>query len=441
MTGPVVLVTGPALAGVSTLTAALRTYLPDHTITEDTAGQAPDAVIFALSALNPPAASDLALLDGAARRTDLVIGALTKIDVRPDWSTVLNAAAAACAQHAPRYRMMRWAGAAAAPRDGAPLLAELVALLTGGLADTALPARNSLRARETRLGELIASMTGPDTAAVDLHRRRAGELQTIRRQRSAQAVLLRMSLQRARVDLGQLARNRCSVLRSALVADAAEWRRHDDFGAHAHGQVITVLTALDEAIGVRTREVAAELALPPPAPLPTTPPEVDRPVLPSRRLERQLMTVLGAGFGLGVALAAGRLLTGLAPGEAAVAAGAGAALGLALMLWVVGARGLLHDRAQLDRWAAGLADTVRGHAEALVATRMLAAEAHFAAESVVRAERAAAQTARRVAAIDDRLRARAMAAAATATTRDRRLSALRAALREVRQQLNRVTAE
>ncbi|EUA43908.1 putative membrane protein [Mycobacterium xenopi 4042] len=38
------------------------------------------------------------------------------------------------------------------------------------------------------------------------------------------------------------------------------------------------------------------------------------PPLTSRRLETRLMTLLGAGFGLGVALTVSRLLANLAPG-------------------------------------------------------------------------------------------------------------------------------
>ncbi len=45
-----------------------------------------------------------------------------------------------------------------------------------------------------------------------------------------------------------------------------------------------------------------------------------------------------------------RLLAGPAAGFTAAGAAAGGAAGLAVTVWVVRARGLLHDRAVLDRW-------------------------------------------------------------------------------------------
>ena len=140
------------------------------------------------------------------------------------------------------------------------------------------------------------------------------------------------------------------------------------------------------------------------------------------------MMLLGAGFGLGVALAASRLFTGLAPGLTAVGALAGGLLGLLLTVWVVGIRGLLHDRALLDRWVGRVTATLREDAEALVATRVLAAEVDFAGQAAAADERTAMETARRLDALDARLRERAVAAARTASAAERRLPALRAAL-------------
>jgi hypothetical protein len=149
----------------------------------------------------------------------------------------------------------------------------------------------------------------------------------------------------------------------------------------------------------------------------------------------QLMMVLGAGFGLGVALAASRLFTGLAPGLAATGAVAGGLLGLLLTVWVVGIRGLLHDRAVLDRWVGRVTATLREDTEALVATRVLAAEVDLTGQTAAADERAAAETARQLDAIDARLRERGLAAARAAAAAERRLPALRTALNAIRADL------
>ena len=84
--------------------------------------------------------------------------------------------------------------------------------------------------------------------------------------------------------------------------------------------------------------------------------------------------ILGAGFGLGVALAVTRLFAGLAPGLTVAGLVVGGLVGLLLTVWVVGIRGLLHDRAVLDRWVTDVTTTLRSAMEERVATRVLAAE-------------------------------------------------------------------
>ena len=91
------------------------------------------------------------------------------------------------------------------------------------------------------------------------------------------------------------------------------------------------------------------------------------------------MMLVGAGFGLGVALTLSRLLADLAPGLTVAGAVACAAIGLGLTVWVVGTRGLLRDRALLDRWAGEATGLVQSAAEQLVATRVLAAESSLTA--------------------------------------------------------------
>jgi hypothetical protein len=89
-----VLVTGPWLAGVSGVVAALRDRLPEHAFVESTdllAGEAPTAVVFVVSAAAALTESDCALLDAATADTDVVIGVVSKIDVHRNWRIVLTA--------------------------------------------------------------------------------------------------------------------------------------------------------------------------------------------------------------------------------------------------------------------------------------------------------------------------------------------------------------
>ena len=95
--------------------------------------------------------------------------------------------------------------------------------------------------------------------------------------------------------------------------------------------------------------------------------------------------MLGVGFGLGIALATSRLLSGLAPGLSFVALVAGAGAGAVLVAWVVRARGLLHDRALLDRWVTEVAATLRWHGEAMLAERLLDVESGWSARRSWRA--------------------------------------------------------
>ena len=102
-----VLVTGPWLAGTTSLIAALRERMPEHTFVEaDELGpaHAPAAVVFVVSAIAPLTESDCALVDLAAKYTDLVIGVVSKIDAHRNWRDVLAADRALLAARAPRYQ-------------------------------------------------------------------------------------------------------------------------------------------------------------------------------------------------------------------------------------------------------------------------------------------------------------------------------------------------
>lgn len=148
------------------------------------------------------------------------------------------------------------------------------------------------------------------------------------------------------------------------------------------------------------------------------------------------MMILGAGFGLGVALVVTRLFAGLAPGMTAAGLVVGGAVGLAMTVWVVGIRGLLHDRAVLDRWVSDVANVVRSALEERIATRVLVAETALSSESAHRDEVESGAAAERVAAIDAELRQHAVHRAQAAKDRDRRLPSLQRALDAVRSELN-----
>lgn len=440
MSAPVVLVTGPPFAGVSALVSALRNALPGHRIVEH--ADEPDAVVFTVSAAAPVVDSDLRILDEAGRRCDLVIGVVTKIDVHADWRAVSADACEAVHRHAARYRSMPWTGVAAEPRTGHPVLDELVDLLMTGLDGPTLARRNRLRAAESALCDQIDAFGAPDTVAVALHRRRDEALRAARRLDAVQARDLRTRVQQARIDLNQQVHHRCGELRAALAEEAAGWRRGVDLRATAVERADLIATEVDAAVTVRVRQIAGALGLSAPSAEPSrvmTDPGEPEPFAPG--LERRLMIVLGVGFGLGVALAAARLLAGLAPGAATIAAGGGATVGLLLAAWVVRVRGLLHARARWDRWTGAVVGTLRADLQALVASRLLSAETALAAESAVEGERMATEANATLVAVDAQLRARALAIATQVGPAEQRLSTLRESLRAVRAELDSVTVE
>ena len=162
---------------------------------------------------------------------------------------------------------------------------------------------------------------------------------------------------------------------------------------------------------------------------------MSQPPLKSRRLETQLVMILGAGFGFGVALAVTRLFAGLAPGLTIAGLIAGGVVGLLLTVWVVGIRALLHDRAVLDRWVGDVTAALRSVVEERVATRVLAAETALTTDLAAHDEVESATAADRVADIDAELREHAVATAKAAAVRDRRLPPLQQALDAVSAEL------
>ncbi|WP_328350056.1 hypothetical protein OG976_14760 [Mycobacterium sp. NBC_00419] len=436
----VVLVTGPWLAGTTSVTDALREHLPSHTVVESTdlgPGEAPAAVVFVVSATAPLSASDCELLDAAAADTDTVIGVVAKIDVHRTWRDVLDTNRALLAAHAPRYRDIVWVGAAPAPDLGEPVLGDLVAAISEDLARPNLERRNRLRTWNSRLSALAmrlerdAAGVGRETRLAALREHRAEVLRRRRVDRTERAIALRTRVQQARVQLGYFARGRCTSVRAELQEDAASLgrRQRAPFVDDVRNRVAEVVDEVDEGISVHLADVGHELDLPVDVPV-GPPPAVDvsGPPLRSRRLETRLMTLFGAGFGLGVALTVSRFFAGVAPQWTAAGALGAAALGVALTLWVVGTRGLLHDRALLDRWVIEVVAGLRAAVEERVATRVLAAEAVLSSAAAERDAGDAAAQEKTVAAMDREIREHALARAHATTERDKRLPVIRRAI-------------
>jgi hypothetical protein len=444
----VVLVTGPWLAGVSGVVAALSERLPEYTFIESTdlaPGEAPTAVVFVVSAAAALTESDCALLDAATADTDAVIGAVSKIDVHRNWRDVLAANREALPAHAPRYRDVPWIGVAALPDRGDPQVDDLVAGVRDQLADTDLARRNRLRAWESRLRNVAdrydrdADGAGRRARVEALREQRSGILRERRLSKSERTIALRSQAQQARVQLSYFARNRCASVRSELQEDAASLTRRQlpVFESYTHRRINEVVAEVDEGTTTHLADVTKSLGLavdpPPAAALPNI--ETPAPQLKSRRLETRLMMLVGAGFGLGVALTLSRLLADLTPGLTVAGAVACAAIGLALTVWVVGTRGLLRDRALLDRWAGEATAALHSALEQLVATRVLAAESSLTAALGEQDEVESTRVTAQVGVIDTELREHAVVGARAAALRGREMPTLQAALEAVRAEL------
>jgi hypothetical protein len=111
------------------------------------------------------------------------------------------------------------------------------------------------------------------------------------------------------------------------------------------------------------------------------------------------------------------------------------AIGLAVTFLVIHIRGLLRDRALLDRWAGEVTSSLQSAVEELVATRVLVAESVLSTALIARDEADNTQVADQVSAIDSELREHAIAAARAAAVRDREMPTVKAALDAVRAEL------
>jgi hypothetical protein len=383
-----VLVTGPPLSGVTSLVAALRERMPELVLVEAAEmgkGDVPAAVVVVSSGVAPMTESDCRQVDVATARTDLAIGVVSKVDAHRGWRHVLAENRAALHARSSRYRVMPWVTVAAAPDVGVPKVDGLVELLR----DTA---RKPLPASNIRVDQLRAGRTAL--------------LRDHRQARSARALTLRGGLHEARAALGRSFRERCVAMRTDFRARAAELRRGDfaRFEADLLDEAETMLDELERQILAHSDELAGTLDVAAPAcPRPGAGPQL--PASPTApRQERRLTMVLGAGFGLGVAMAVSRLLGGLDQGLAVAALVGGATSGLALTVWLVITRALLQERAVFDRWVSEVVTTLKWHGEELVASRLLAAELGFAAELAARNEAESDDLSERVGAIDAELR-------------------------------------
>jgi hypothetical protein len=457
----VVLVTGSWLAGVSSVVATLRERLPEHRFAESAdlaAGEAPAAVVFVVSAAGVLTESDCALLDAAAADTDIVVGVVSKIDVHRNWRDVLAADREVLAAHASRYRHVPWVAASAMPERGKLHIDDLIAVVRGQLGDADIARRNRLRAWESRL-QTIADRFDRDAegagrrARVDaLREERSSALRQRRLAKSERTIALGSQIQQARVQLSYFARNRCASVRSELQEDAAGLTRRKlpEFEVHARGRIEEVVAEVDEGITAHLADVAKVLNLlatnlatnlekntaGPPAPAGLPPVEVPDPPLTLRRLETRLTMLVGAGLGLGAALTLSRLLADLAPGLTLAGVVVCVGIGLGVTVWVAGTRGLLRDRAVLDRWAGEATASLRSAVEQLVVARVLAAESSLSAALGEQDEVESARVSRQVSVIDTELREHAVVGARAAALRGREMPTLQAALDVVRAELS-----
>lgn len=351
-----VVVLGPPLAGAGGVAAALRTQLTGCVVVEPAglpAGRVPDAVVFVTSAAAPMSACDAALLAAAAGRTDAVVAAVTKIDVHRTWRVVLDANRAVLP-----HRAVPWVGVAASPEIGPQVIGPLVTAVRVALADEYRHRRNRLRAAEWALQRRIAD--GEQALA----RRAALQAEAARRN------AVRARAAQARTQLMGAARSGVAELRADLQSEAAGASRRGLADVELRGRQRAEQLATDFDQAVEQRLGAAMPALP----------STERDALPVPRRaaqEDRLAAVFGTGFGLGVALTLGRVLTDVIPGAGAPIGAMCLAVGVALTGWVVRTRRLVTARAALDRWAAEMAVAVRVALE----ERVLAAESAVYAQN------------------------------------------------------------
>ena len=442
-----VLVTGPWLAGATSLITALRERLPEHTFVETAdlgVTEAPKAVVFVAPAVAPATDSDFALLDLAAANTDLVIGVVSKIDLHLGWQKVLDADKTGLAAHAHRYRDVPWVGAAAAPDGGEPNVDELVETLRQHLADSALARRNRLRAWEIRLiaatrrCEEEANGASRDARMAELREQRDAAVRQGELDESERSTGLQGRIQQVQAQLANFGDSRCTSVSDELKEDVSSTRRlrRRKFEAHVRKRVDEVVAEVNAGVTKDLGDVATEFGLTPPAnPAPPPSPEVTAPPRTSRTLQTMLIGLLGVLLGAGLAVAVCLLVVKPPMVYTAGAAAAGGLVGLAIALWVARMGRSRRQREMLDRWVDDIITELREAVERLVPARVPPAGEALASELTEVDEAAAARLADRVSAIDVELRDHGLAAARADTRRTRDLPALKSALHAVRSEL------
>ena len=361
----IIAVIGPTRSGVTSVACALRERFGRYRIVEQLrSGEQPAAVVFVVSAAAPMTESDSQLLDAVAANTDAVVAAVSKIDVHRSWPQVLAADRALLAGHATRYAGLAWVTVAADPHVGSPKVDQLVDAVLAAVTRDGRKQRNLLRTRESR-----------------------------GKSRAVRALALRGQVQQSRAHIAGQARTACVALRTELRHEAAlvtrggvdqfctgVRRRSQRVAAEIDATLTRQLIHMADGVGLTAVDAAA-VALSAPA-CPALESYLPRFVRP--RSENRLTILLSAGFGLGVTLTAGRLLADLAPAwTRAVTVGALVA-GSVLTGWVIRTRGLLAERAALDRWVAEVTAGLRSALEDHLVTLLLAAESALVAAAATR---------------------------------------------------------
>ena len=337
-------VTGPALAGVSAVAAALSEALPDVGVVEWTARcrQRPDVVVFVVSAAAPMTESQAAILESVLAATGrvAVVAAVSKIDLHRAWADVLEVNRGMWA--AGRVAIP-WVGVAADPDLGERRIDDLVDAV--------------------RRCPVVCAARG---AVPNRPPRRVGD--------RAEVILRRADLAQARLRVNGRIRTGCAELRTELQRQAGRCTRRGlaHFGERALAAANLALAEWDEAITAEfdaiLAGVGAGAGVDPTEPIPPIAARAPEGADPT---EVRLTVLIGSVFGLGVALTAGRLAAGLAAGWTSAGA---AVVGLALALGVIHSRRLLSERAAMLRWVADVLTGARQMLEERAASRALAAE-------------------------------------------------------------------
>lgn len=430
-----VAVVGPALSGVTAVLTALNAELPDISFVGSEAGANKlSAVVFVVSASAHLVGSDCEILDRAARGVDSVVAVVSKIDTHRNWREVLAANQSALAAHSGRYDAVRWLGVAAAPALCVPVVQPLVDVLREVLADPTLSKRNQLRRAEAELVVRIAQLSDdvdrPSREAEILRRRRA-EIVRARRQASVdQASTARRRVHELRMHLGAYVRRRCIAVRAELSQKASTVTRRQ-VRSFPDDVARDVRRTIDE-IGAEVRRQLGSDAC-----VPGESVEVAPPPLP-RRLEGRLAALLGAGFGLGVAVSVGRFLVQLIPGWHAAALATGVCLGIGLTTWVIGTRNLLQQRLMFERWIGEVVAALRAQVEDQLAAGVLAAE-YAMTDAAARLHTAETQRFDDVVVAMDRdIRLLMTRSARASAYRERQVVAMQGELAEIRAEFGRI---